>query len=325
MRDQNSYIYIKNGEILYNDDAIEAREREDAEKTVNELSQLIGDPVAPNDSNQIQPHNHNNKEKSGTVNFANLYIKSALKSAIANAKVANLSVMSASANASANARLVNANIGNINAQAASVNVSANASAANLAIGNVSVKGAEANLGINVKGVNASVGNLSVTEASAGANLNVTGPGVSAFNCSVGGPSASVSGNISKQISFGNINFGLTPSFNIGLGLNLGIPFLSAGGSDRGGSQNEQSSESQNGQRSGSVGERNVQNGEPSLVDQIMDNNYTNLPFSEPKDDFDASNKEASKEFEKKKSLNQLMMEKMTHLSNLIIKTVIKID
>ena len=305
---RNSNIYIKNGQILYDEDAIEARERAYAEKSANELSQLIGNPNDPDDSDPKKPNNPNNKTKSITVNFANLYAKQALMSAsgnarLINANVANLSVIGADANTSANAKLINANVdnastvglsananasanlvnsnfGNISAQGACVNASANVSAVNLAAGNVSATGAEAHAGVNVKGVNASVGNASVTGASAGANLNVTGSGVSAFNTAIGGPSAAASVNISSEISFGNVNIGLTPTLDIGYGLNLGIPFLSAGGGNRNGqSSGSGGVNSGNGQSSGSGGENsgNGENGERGFFDQMIEK-YPNRTY-----------------------------------------------
>ncbi|RMZ93099.1 hypothetical protein BpHYR1_008763 [Brachionus plicatilis] len=313
MKNRSLNIYIKKSEILYDDDATEARERAHAEKIANELSQLIGNPGGPDDSDPKKPNNPKNKPKSITTNFANLYTKLASKTAsvnpkLINANVANLSAMGASvhasanarllnanvangsavgfsANANANANLVNSNIGNMSAQAASVSASANASAVNIAAGNVGVTGAEAHVGANVKGINASAGNVSVTGASAGANLNATGSGVSAFNCAVGGPSASASLNVSGEVSFGNVNVGLTPTLDIGLGLNLGLPFLSAGGSQRSqssGNRDEEgkSGNDESGQNSGSGGEgsRNGQNERLGFFDRMIEK-YPNTKYN----------------------------------------------
>jgi len=55
---------------------------------------------------------------------------------------------------------------------------------------------------------------------------------------VGGPKASACANIAvgPQVSFGNVDIGLTPTFNLGcgIGLNIAIPFLSSGNGGGGG-------------------------------------------------------------------------------------------
>ena len=55
-----------------------------------------------------------------------------------------------------------------------------------------------------------------------------------------GPSASVSANVSGAFSFGNVSVGLKPELNLGLGLDIGIPFLGGGSSGDSNGNNDSS-------------------------------------------------------------------------------------
>ena len=206
------------------------------------------------------------------TNILNANAQGASANASANSNLVNTNILNAhaegaGASASASANAVNTNIGNVSAQGVSARASANASGVNVSAGNVSVTGAEAYATANAKAASFEVGNVSVTGASAGASASVTGTGIQAFNVAVSGPSASVNVGASGAVSFGNISIGLRPEFNIGLGLNIGIPFLGGGSSGSSGSNSGQN----NGNNS------NANSNEPSFGDRMQEK-YPNRTY-----------------------------------------------
>lgn len=170
----------------------------------------------------------------------------------ASALNANATGLNASASASANA--VRVSTLNANATAANVSVSATADGLSVAAGNVGVTGVDVAASASVSAAKVQVGNIDVNGASAGASMKVNGSGVTAGNIAIGGPSAAASVSIDGSLSFGNINIGLRPSLDIGLGLNLGIPFLSGtkmGSQGNAGGNNGQQGDGQ-GQNAGAL-------------------------------------------------------------------------
>ncbi|CAF1077627.1 unnamed protein product [Didymodactylos carnosus] len=195
----------------------------------------------------------------GHANALNVHAKGVNASASATADRLTASALNANAtglnaSASASATAVRVSTLNTNVTAANVSVSATADGLSVATGNVGVTGVDVAASTSVSAAKVQVGNIDVNGASAGASMKVNGGGVTAGNIAIGGPSAAISVNIDGSLSFGNINIGLRPSLDIGLGLNLGIPFLSGtkmGSQGNAGANNSQQVDGQ-GQNTGAL-------------------------------------------------------------------------
>ena len=252
-------IYVRtDGELLFDQQASDERKRSIARRKAQDLKKLL-----ENSSHQSKPKKVNSpstfstnagtasavslstiafaSESKGHLNFATAHAKGANVSAAATANIAAISAANAHAtggnvSASASASAVRVNAANANATGVSASVSATADGLTVSVGNVSVTGVEVAASVSASAAKVQVGNVDVTGASAGVSARVNGAGISAGNIAIGGPSAAASISVDGSLSFGNINIGLRPSLDIGLGLNLGIPFLS--GSKLGGSQGD---------------------------------------------------------------------------------------
>ncbi|CAF2804909.1 unnamed protein product [Rotaria sp. Silwood2] len=167
------------------------------------------------------------------------------------ARVTTFDASATGANGSVSASASGARVNALNASAAGVSthVSANADGVSVAAGNVSVTGVEAAASASTSAARFTVGNVDITGASAGASVKVNGTGVNAFNVCIGGPSAAASVSVDGALSFGNVNFGLRPCLDIGVGLNFGIPFLSGSrlGGGGGGADNSNGNVNNNGE------------------------------------------------------------------------------
>ena len=292
-RKQKSNMYIEQAVIKYDEEAEHARKKKQINELTEKLKsyeKLLSESSkakATVNSSSDDPTDSNPEPKSDEK--ASLFSANALKanaaaksmSANANAKLAHANILNANAtgaNASANAdaTLANANVANANATGVSTSASASATGANLSAANLNATGASASVHANTTGlemsalnVNAtgaeitadasatgvrfSAGNVNVKGTGAAANASVTGTGVSCFNVGVSGPRAGASVSASGEVQFGNVDIGFTPSLNIGLGLNLGIPFLSSGGGG-GGNKDGSSNGSNNASNNGGSGQ-----------------------------------------------------------------------
>lgn len=160
-------------------------------------------------------------------------------------------------------------------------MSANADGLSVAAGNVSVTAAEVAASASVSAARVTVGNVDITGASAGASAKVNGTGISAFNACIGGPSAAASVNVDGGLSFGNINVGLRPSLDIGLGLNIGIPFLSGsrlGSSGGGGSSNGNTNNSGEGDNKNNSSGNGATQGGLAGLQQRLSEKYPNQRY-----------------------------------------------
>ena len=168
------------------------------------------------------------------ANAAGAHASATATAETVSASALNANVTGANASAAASANVVRANVGNMNVTGVNTSASATADAVKVAVGNVNVTGAEVAASASASLAKVNVGNVSVTGASAGASASVNGTGVSAFNVSISGASVAASANVDGSLSFGNVCLGLNPSFDIGFGFNIGIPFLNGGGGSSGG-------------------------------------------------------------------------------------------
>ncbi|CAF3600704.1 unnamed protein product [Rotaria socialis] len=255
-------IYVReDGEVLYGQQAIDERKRSIARRKALDLQKLLeksSDKLDSKRQNSLSTFSTNTLKTSATdatktsftstsaghFNALTAHAKVANVSATATAEIATVSTgnafaTGANASASASSSVVRVNTLNTTATGVNTSISATADGLKVAAGNVSVTGAETTASVSASAAKVIVGNVDVTGASAGASASVNGAGVSAFNVSIGGASAAASVNVDGSLSFGNVNLGLRPSLDIGLGLNIGIPFLSGSrvGSAGGGNNN----------------------------------------------------------------------------------------
>ena len=268
---QRDDMYVRDdGELLSGQQAAGERKRSIARRKALDLQKLLKDSPEKSDPKPSKPSStfSTNVRKASAVRVSKLafastskghfnaltsHAKGANASATATAEGAAISTgnayaTGANASASASASAVRVNAGNASATGANVSVGATADGLNVAVGNVSATGVEVAASASASAARVTVGNVDVTGASAGASVKVNGTGVTAGNISIGGPSAAVSASIDGSLSFGNINLGLRPSLDIGLGFNLGIPFLSGSrmGSSGGGSNGKGGNENPRG-------------------------------------------------------------------------------
>lgn len=253
-------IYVRDdGQILYGQQATDERKRSIARRKALDLQKLLEKSSCKPDLNKQKSSStfYTNilkasatgatttafaSKSKGHFNTLTAHAKAANASATATAEAAAVSIgngyaTGANISAAASASGVRTNALNANVTGVNTSVSATADGLKVAAGNVSVTGVEVAASASASAAKVAVGNVDVTGASAGASANFNGAGVSAFNVAVGGASAAASVNVDGSLSFGNVNFGLRPSLDIGLGLNLGIPFLSGSRMGSGGGNN----------------------------------------------------------------------------------------
>ena len=256
-------MFRDDGELLSGQQAADERKRSIARRKALDLQKLLKDSPDKSEPKQSESSLTFSKnvgnasagsvlklafasKSKGHFNALTAHARGVNTSATATAEgtaisTGNAYATGANVSASASAAAVRVNAGNASATGANVSVGATTDGLNVAVGNVSATGVEVAASASASAARVAVGNVDVTGATAGASAKVNGAGITAGNIAIGGPSAAASVSVDGSLSFGNVNIGLRPSLDIGLGLNIGIPFLSGsrmGASGGGGNNND---------------------------------------------------------------------------------------